>query len=290
METFTLATPCRDSSGACGSGSQTSAGGKAKPHLLTEDARKLLLRTGPRALSEGSRIIGGVTDLTGQVVLITGATGGLGAPVTQEFLNAGATVVGSSRSISEKQHPDANFLGIAADLSDAASADRLVLRVMEQHGRIDSLVHLAGGFAGGQPVHETSDETWDAMMDMNARAAFHILRAVIPHMRKARSGGIVAIGSRAGMEPAAAISAYAASKAALIALVRTAALENRDAGITANVILPGTIDTESNRKFNPGVDTSGWISPKRIAELAILLVSDAGAQITGAAIPMYGSQ
>jgi NAD(P)-dependent dehydrogenase (short-subunit alcohol dehydrogenase family) len=105
-------------------------------------------------------------------------------------------------------------------------------------------------------------------------------------MRRAGRGRIVAIGSRAAVEPAANIGAYSASKAAMVSLVRTAALENGDAGITANAILPGTIDTEANRKSNPAGDHSKWISPARLAALAVFLASDAGAQITGAAIAM----
>ena len=108
-------------------------------------------------------------------------------------------------------------------------------------------------------------------------------------MRKEARGRIVAIGSRAGVEPAANIAAYGASKAALVSLVRTAALENRDLGIAANVILPGTIDTDANRRSDPHADRSRWVSPERLADLAVYLVSDAGAQITGAAIPFYGA-
>jgi NAD(P)-dependent dehydrogenase (short-subunit alcohol dehydrogenase family) len=173
-------------------------------------------------------------------------------------------------------------------LSDGAAAVRLAGIVVERFGRIDSLIHVAGGFAGGSPIHETDDTTWDAMMSLNARAAFHILRAVIPHMRRAGRGRIVAIGSRAGVEPSANIAAYSASKAALVSLVRTAELENRDKGITANVILPGTIDTVGNRASDPGADRSKWILPERLAALAMFLASDGGAQITGAAIPVYG--
>jgi NAD(P)-dependent dehydrogenase (short-subunit alcohol dehydrogenase family) len=229
-------------------------------------------------------------DLSGHTVLITGARGGLGSPVTKAFLEAGASVAGSSRSIASSDFPHERFTGIPADLSDMAAAIRLADTVVERLGRIDALVHVAGGFAGGAPIHETGDDTWDAMIDLNARATFHILRAVIPHMRRARRGSIVAIGSRAGVEPAANIAAYSASKAALVSLVRTVALENRDLGITANVILPGTIDTEANRKADAGADHSLWISPDRIAALAVFLASDAGAQITGTAIPVYGFQ
>jgi NAD(P)-dependent dehydrogenase (short-subunit alcohol dehydrogenase family) len=108
-------------------------------------------------------------------------------------------------------------------------------------------------------------------------------------MRRQKGGRIVAIGSRAGVEPAANIAAYAASKAALVSLLKTAALENRAAGIAANVILPGTIDTPANRASDPGGDRAKWVSPQKLAALAVFLASDDAAEITGAAIPVYGA-
>jgi NAD(P)-dependent dehydrogenase (short-subunit alcohol dehydrogenase family) len=99
-----------------------------------------------------------------------------------------------------------------------------------------ALVHVMGGFAGGTPIPETDDETWDLMMNLNLRAAFNVLRAVIPPMRHAGRGRIVAISSRQAVEPAPNLSAYNTSKAALVALIRTALLENKDVGITANTI------------------------------------------------------
>jgi NAD(P)-dependent dehydrogenase (short-subunit alcohol dehydrogenase family) len=227
--------------------------------------------------------------LTDRVVLITGAKGGLGTHVTRAFLRAGARVAGSSRKISETEFDHPEFTGIPADLTDGDGARRLAMEVVERFQRIDALIHVAGGFAYGGPIHETGDDVWDGMMNLNAKAAFHILRAVIPYFREQRSGRIVAIGSRAGVEPAANIAAYAASKAALVSLVRTAALENRDAGITANVILPGTIDTEANQRSDPEADRSKWVSPEHLAELAVYLASDGAAEITGAAIPVYGA-
>ncbi len=224
-----------------------------------------------------------------QTVLITGAKGGLGAHVTRAFLQAGAAVSGSSRSIDDSEFPGQRFAAIPADLTKAEDASRLVASAIARFGPIDVLVHLAGAFAYGGPIHETSDAVWQQMMDLNASATFYILRAAIPHMREQQKGRIVAIGARAGVEPQANIAAYAASKAALVSLVRTAALENRDLGITANVILPGTIDTEANRKADPHADRSKWVSPEQIADLVLFLASDAAGQITGAAIPFYGA-
>jgi NAD(P)-dependent dehydrogenase (short-subunit alcohol dehydrogenase family) len=228
------------------------------------------------------------TEFDERVILITGAKGGLGTSVTEAFLAAGAMVAGSSQSILDSDFANPRFAGIRADLTNADSVLLLVEATIARFGKIDALVHVMGGFAGGQPIPETSDETWDSMMNLNLRAAFNVLRAVIPHMRKAGRGRIVAISSRQAAEPAANLSAYNTSKAALVALVRTAAIENEDAGITANTILPGTMNTEGNRKSSPDADPAKWVQTEHVASIALFLVSDAGAEITGAAIPAYG--
>jgi NAD(P)-dependent dehydrogenase (short-subunit alcohol dehydrogenase family) len=225
-----------------------------------------------------------------RVVLITGAKGGLGSFVTEAFLGAGDTVIGTSKSIQASDFANPRFVAIASDLTDAASAGQLVECVIQRFERIDSLVHVMGGFSGGKPIAETDDATWDRMMNLNLRSAFHIFRAVIPRMRAAGRGRMVAIASRAAAEPAANIAAYGASKAALVSLVRSAALENKDLGITVNAILPGTMNTEANRKADPAADFSRWVPPENVAGLAIFLTSDAAAHITGAAIPVYGKE
>jgi NAD(P)-dependent dehydrogenase (short-subunit alcohol dehydrogenase family) len=224
-----------------------------------------------------------------QVVLITGAQGGLGAFVTAAFLNAGAQVVGTSRQIDAAAFVHPRFEAIAADLTRPHNAVRLVADALGKFHKIDALVHVAGGFAGGAPIHETDDATWDSMLDLNLRAAINMLRAVLLTMREQGRGRIVAVGSRAGVEPSANIAAYSASKAALVSLMKTAALENRNLGITANVILPSTIDTEANRRSDPKADRSKWVSPEKLAALALFLASDDAAEITGAAIPVYGA-
>jgi NAD(P)-dependent dehydrogenase (short-subunit alcohol dehydrogenase family) len=224
-----------------------------------------------------------------RVVLITGAKGGLGTYVTTAFLQAGDQVVGTGRQIRGNDFLHPHFEAIPADLTRAHDVARLAADALEKFRRIDAVVHVAGGFAGGSPIHETDDFTWDRMLDLNLRAAINILRFTIPPMREQGRGRIIAIGSRAGVEPAANISAYSASKAALVSLIQTAALENRKSGITANIILPGTIDTAANRRSDPKADRSKWVSPQRLAALAVFLASDDAADITGAAIPVYGA-
>src|SRR5216683_3660652 len=176
-------------------------------------------------------------DLHGKVILITGAKGGLGTFVTNSFLQSGARVFGVSRSIADSDfsHP---FSAISAALSDADRARQLVDAVVDKAGRIDGLLHLVGGFAGGRSVADTDDATLDRMLDLNLRSAFHVIRAVLPIMRAQRSGRMVAIGSKVAVEPATLAGVYAASKAALISLVRTVARENSDLNVSASVLLP----------------------------------------------------
>lgn len=227
--------------------------------------------------------------MTGKIVLVTGANGGLGTYVTQAFLRAGATVIGTSRKTQQSDFNDSNFTALPAEISSRESAKSLVDQVVARFGRMDVLAHTVGGFAGGQSVVETDDATFQRMLDLNLNSVFHILRAAVPTLRKTASGRIIAIGSRAALEPGANVGAYSASKAAMVSLIKTVALENKDAGLTANVILHGTMDTPANRKAMPGADFSKWVQPATVAGLMVWLASDAGRDVNGAVIPVYGS-
>ena len=229
-----------------------------------------------------------MSQFENKVVLITGAKGGLGSYVTQAFLAAGARVVGSSRSIQASDFPHANFTPMPAELPGADSARALADAVVAQFQRIDVLVHVLGGFAGGKPVAETDDETLDLMLNLNLRSAFHVARGVIPHMRRQGAGRIVAVGSRAALEPRGFIGAYSASKAALVSLMRTLALENADLGIAVNVVLPETMDTPANRAGDPKADFSKWVPPGKVASSILWLASDAASHVSGAAVPVFG--
>jgi NAD(P)-dependent dehydrogenase (short-subunit alcohol dehydrogenase family) len=227
--------------------------------------------------------------MKGRVVLVTGANGGLGTYVTQAFLDAGATVVGTSRKIQQSDFNNANFTALPAEISTRDGAKVLLDQVVARFGKLDVLAHTVGGFAGGQSIADTDDVTFQRMFDVNLNCVFHILRAAIPPLRNTGDGRIIAIGSRAALEPGAGVGAYSASKAAMVSLVRTVALENKDAGLTANVILPGTMDTPANRKAIPNADFSKWVRPATVASLITWLAGDAGKDVNGAVIPVYGS-
>jgi len=226
--------------------------------------------------------------MTARISLVSGANGGLGAHVAKALLDAGFTVAGVARHIQQSNFDHPNFVAMPGDITTLARAKKIVSDVLARFGRIDVLAHLVGGFAGGQAIAEMDDSTWQRMFDLNLNSAFHLLRAVIPYMREAGGGRIVAIGSRAAESPGAKVGAYSASKAALVSLIRTVALENKDVGITANVILPGTMDTPGNRKEMPRADVSQWVQPTSVASLIVWLAGEAGKDVTGAAIPVYG--
>lgn len=223
-----------------------------------------------------------------KIALVTGANGGLGTHVTKALLDASYAVIGLAPSITHSAFDHPHFTALPASLDSLDSAKKAVETVIAHFGQIDVLAHLVGGFTGGQTIAETDDATFRRMFDMNLNSAFHILRAVLPHMRAAKSGRIVAIGSSAAEEAPASIGAYSASKAALVSLIRTVAKENKDTGITANVISPGTMDTPANRKAMPGADTSQWVQPASVASLIVWLSGAAAGDVTGAVIPVVG--
>jgi NAD(P)-dependent dehydrogenase (short-subunit alcohol dehydrogenase family) len=224
----------------------------------------------------------------GHSVLITGATGALGQTVTRAFLDAGATVGGIARKWAPPAVPKGDFLAIEADLTGPAAAEASVEALISRAGKLDAVIHLMGGFAGGKPLQETDDATWDQLMNINLRSAFFVLRAALPRLLEKGKGRIVAVGSRAGQEPAAGMTAYAVSKAGLHALIRGAAAETRRTGVTVNAVLPSIIDTETNRQAMPRADYSQWVTPASVAGLLLWLASPEGADVNGALIPMYG--
>ena len=228
-------------------------------------------------------------SLQGQVAIVTGANGALGTDVCKALLAAGATVVAVVRSLVGDEPRDSQYHSIAANLVDPAEVHGAIAKVDAQFGKIDILVHVMGAFAGGTSVADTDDATWQKMMDINLNAAFYVLRAAIPVMRKGEHGRIVAIGSRQAVQPAANVAAYSASKAALVSLVQTVALENKDKNIRANVILPGTMDTAANRAAMPKANFAKWVKTSHVADLVVMLAGEAGVDITGAAIPIYGA-
>ncbi len=216
-------------------------------------------------------------------IIITGAAGGLGTAVCNVFQQAGVDIVAIDREWRKPQ----SFATIAADLTTAEGAAGMIEQALA-HGPVDGLIHLVGGFAGGSPIATTDDKTWDSMMNINLRVAFLTIRAALKPLIAAKRGRIIAVGSRAAVDASPNFTAYAVSKAAVVALIQNVAAEVKDLGITANVILPSTIDTPANRAAMPTADFTKWVAPQSIGKLLLWLASDAAADTSGAVIPIYG--
>ncbi len=230
-----------------------------------------------------------------RVVIVAGGTGGLGRATSLEFLSAGARVAVTYRRQAEFEalrgsagSSGDRLEGHPLDATDEAAARQLADAVAGRHGRVDALVNAIGGYAGGAPLWETDANTYEQMLALNLRAGFLLARAVVPQMLRQGSGAIVNVASKAGYGHAAGASAYAASKAAALALFDSLAEEVKAHGIRVNSVVPSIIDTEANRRAMPKADFSKWPKPEEIARVIVFLCSDDARVIHGAAIPVYG--
>ena len=230
-------------------------------------------------------------SIVNKVTIISGATGGLGQVVSQMFHQAGAIVVLlGTRPEGVQALADGlgseRILPLAANLSDPAGAEAVIQAAVEKFGRADILLNLAGGFGGGQPLHESDPDILPKMLDLNLYTTYNLCRAAIKPMIAQGWGRIVNIGSRDSLKGRANFSAYAISKAGVLRLTESLAAEVEAYDITVNAILPGTIDTDANRKSMPQADPSKWVKPATIGETILFLVQENTA-INGASIPLY---
>ncbi|MFP5076173.1 SDR family NAD(P)-dependent oxidoreductase [Rhizobium sp. YIM 134829] len=176
---------------------------------------------------------------------------------------------------------------VAQNLGDPLFAQAMADAAVTRYGGIDALVNTVGGFATGPVGSQTLDQ-WELMMTLNARVALLTSIAVLPVMQAAHYGRIVHIAAAPGLKAGANQAAYAASKAAVMRLTESLAAEHRRHRITANCILPGTIDTPQNRAAMPDAKVSDWVAPEAIARLIAFLISPQAAVVTGGAIPATG--
>jgi len=230
------------------------------------------------------------------VVLVAGGTGALGGAVAQAFVDAGATVIVTYRQrrgfdeLQKQLTPGpGSLLGVELDATDEAAVRACVATLLTQHGRLDAMVNAIGGWAGGMPLWQQEAGAFDQMIDMNLRATHALLRAVVPAMQARGAGSLVNVAAMAGIAPSSGSAMYAASKAAVLALMAALAEELKGSGVRANSVLPGTIDTPANRRAMPDADFGAWTAPADIARVIVYLCSDAARAVHGAAIPVRGA-
>src|SRR5688572_21298210 len=248
-------------------------------------------------------------ELEGRVALVTGATSGIGRATALKFAEAGATValVGRNREAMEELAGEI-FRGgrsvnkIYADVTDERQARLAVESAAEHHGGIDVLVNAAGVISNGT-VETTPLADWDAMMNVNLRAVFHLMQLAAPHLEK-RPGNVVNVSSVTGLRAFPGVLAYCVSKAGIDQLTRCAALELAPKGVRVNAVNPGVVVTDIHRRggmaeenYAAFLERSKQTHPlgrvgkaREVADLVLFLASDRASWITGATYSIDGGR
>lgn len=219
--------------------------------------------------------------LEGKVIVITGANGVLGRAAVDCALGQGAVVVALDRDFGAERGDIRQF---NLDLTDAAAVNACVWQI----DKIDVLFNVAGGFAMGPAVHETTKSGWDAMFAMNVTTMRNMCAAVVPVMLASGGGSIVNVGAFSAREGQGNMGAYCVAKSSVMRLTESLSKELREQGINVNAVLPSIIDTPTNRADMPGADFSRWVAAADIAGVMCFLASDAARAMHGALVPVVG--
>jgi NAD(P)-dependent dehydrogenase (short-subunit alcohol dehydrogenase family) len=226
-----------------------------------------------------------------RAAIVTGGAGALGQAVTLRLLADGGAVavpwvVDKEREALTSRVPAAardRLFEERCDVIDAAALAAHVERVRTKYGRVDALVSLVGGFAGGTLL-ETDRAAWDRMLALNLTSAYTAARAVLPGMRAAGAGRVVLVASRAALAPSGGFIAYTVAKAAIVTLVQALSQEVREFGITVNAVAPSTMDTPGNRAAMPDSDRKGWVPVESVAAAIAWLAAEESAHVTGTVV------
>ncbi|MCI0434027.1 MAG: SDR family oxidoreductase [Gemmatimonadetes bacterium] len=230
--------------------------------------------------------------MQGKVVLVTGVgdRGQVGFVVARRFLEAGARLIITARShtvdeLAADLRAHGEVVAVAADLTVEGDVDRLVQTARDRFDRLDALINVAGGLTVTKPLAETTPEEFQRETARNAATVHVVSRAALPLLRESR-GAIVNFAAPAGERAVANLGAYSAAKAAVVALTRALALEEKSNGVRVNAIAPGRVDTAQNRAGDATL--TKWVTREQIAELALFLAGPASSGVSGETIHALG--
>jgi 3-oxoacyl-[acyl-carrier protein] reductase len=232
-------------------------------------------------------------ELSGQVAVVTGGSGGIGCAIIRVLEQAGALAISLDVAGPTEGKPE----WVKCDVTDDVSVAAAIRRVAEGRGRIDIVVHAAG-VTRDAVLWKLPVSDWDLVHNVNLRGAFLLLRHAVPVMRRGKSGRIVLIGSINGSRGKFGLTAYASSKAGLIGLAKSAARETARFGILVNVVEPGMVRTpmtealpEEVRRAAEAESLLGrLLEPEEVAEAVLFLCGRGARQITGQILRVDGGQ
>jgi NAD(P)-dependent dehydrogenase (short-subunit alcohol dehydrogenase family) len=244
-----------------------------------------------------------VFDLTGKTALITGASRGIGAAIAAAFVAAGAKVALNSRG-AEQLQKTADEVGAAVvlpgDVTDEEAARAVVAGAIDGLGQLDVVVNNVGGNGVMVPFPQLRFPGWTKVMRLNVESAVHVLQAAAPHLLERRTGSVINVASVAGLSATPAMAQYGASKAALISLTRTLAVEWASTGVRVNALCPGWTATDLNRTLweneqvyaglTATIPMGRWAKAEEMAGPAVFLASDASSFMTGQTLVVDGGQ
>lgn len=223
--------------------------------------------------------------MQGKVIVVTGAFGALGTAVVDRALRMGARAVSIDyASAPANLRTDPLVIG-SVDLTKFDEAEAAIARVVQNAGRIDALLNIAGGFLW-RTLEESDNAAWERMSALNLRTAVNATRAALPHLIET-NGAIVNVGAFGALRASAGFGPYAASKAGVHKLTESLA-EELKGKVRVNAVLPSILDTEQNRREMPNADHTKWVQPDDLAKVMLFLASDDARAITGALIPVTG--
>ncbi|HEV7563550.1 MAG TPA: SDR family NAD(P)-dependent oxidoreductase [Solirubrobacterales bacterium] len=229
-----------------------------------------------------------MSSLDGRVIAIAGVGGGLGPLVAAELASAGATVAGTDRNqdlldslAGELGIPAERWDGRAVDLLDEVAVGEWCATLVERFGRVDGLVHLVGGWRGGQPLHEEPLSDWELLHDLLIRTVQHTTRAFHGQLAASEHGRFVLVSAKQAQKPSNSNAAYAAAKAAAEAWTLAYADGFEPGGATANIVVVEAILTPRMREENPGKEFPTFTPAEHLAEAIAFVCSDAAAQMNG---------
>lgn len=234
-----------------------------------------------------------MSDLKNRVIAIAGVGGGLGPLVAQALAEAGATVAGTDRDqaaldalASDLDLPPDRWDGRAVDLLDEDATRAWCAALVERFGRVDGLVHLVGGWRGGQPLHEAPLSDWELLHDLLVRTVQHTSRAFHDQIAASPHGRFVLVSAKQAQAPSNTNAAYAAAKAAAEAWTLALADGFEPGGATANIVVVDAILTPRMREENPGKDFPTFTPAEDIAAAVAFLCSDAAKKMNGQRFPL----